>query len=258
MISANRVRRCLSEGRPALGPIISFDSPWFVDVAGASGFDFVMLDAEHGPLDAGSIETMVRAAEQAGIAPLVRVPANLPHEILRYLDIGAVGIQVPHVESAAEAKVAADALRYAPRGKRGLAGTTRAAGYGLSMTLPEYTELANREVVCMAMIETAAGVASVDKIVATEGIDLLAIGPSDLSQSMGFRGDRNAPAVQQAIDHMIARAKAHGKWVSLPAVDVASAREVLARGVNLVMVSPASWLAKIGREFLAGVGGAGR
>ena len=68
MISANRVRRCLSEGRPALGPIINFDSPWFVDVAGASGFDFVMLDAEHGPLDAGSIETMVRAAEVAELA----------------------------------------------------------------------------------------------------------------------------------------------------------------------------------------------
>lgn len=254
MISANRVRRRLAEGHPVFGPTVNFNSAWFVDMAGAIGFDFVMLDAEHGPLGPESAELMIRAAEQAGIAPLVRIPTNQPHEFLRFLDIGAVGIQVPHVDSRAEAEAAAAAVRYAPRGSRGLAGTTRAAGYGSSMGLAEYMALANREVLCMPMIETASGLKNVEAIAATDGVDVLVIGPSDLSQSMGHGGNRNVPAVQQAIDHIIARAKAHKKWVSLPAADIASAREAIARGADFVMISPAAWLVGAGRELLAGAG----
>lgn len=255
MIGPSRVRRRLGEGHPVIGPTVNFNSPWFVDLSRAIGFDYVMLDAEHGPLNPESAEMMIRAAEQAGICPLVRVPANVPHEILRFLDIGAVGIQIPHVESRDEAAAAASAMRYAPRGNRGLAGTTRASDYGLTMALAEYMELANQEVLCMPMIETAAGVAAIDEIATTDGVDVLVIGPSDLSQSMGFRGDRNVAAVQKAIDHVINRAKSHRKWVSLPAADSASAREAIARGADFVMVSPAAWLVKAGREFMAGATG---
>lgn len=254
MIGINRVRQRLAEGRPVFGPTVNFNSAWFVDMAGAIGFDYVMLDAEHGPLGPESAELMIRAAEQAGIAPLVRIPINQPQEFLRFLDIGAIGIQVPHVDSRADAEAAAAATRYAPRGHRGLAGTTRAAGYGQTMGLADYMALANREVLCMPMIETAAGVENVEAIAATDGVDVLVIGPSDLSQSMGHGGNRNVPAVQQAIDHVIARAKARKKWVSLPATDAASAREAIARGADFVMISPAAWLTSAGRELLAAAG----
>jgi 4-hydroxy-2-oxoheptanedioate aldolase len=223
MISENRILRKVRDKVPVFGPLINFSSPWFVDVVGATGFDFVLLDAEHGPLSLESAEQMIRAAESAGMTPLVRVPANVPYEILRFLDIGAMGVQVPQLNSAADAKTAANAVRFPPRGTRGLATLPRAGGYGIGPSAPEYIEMANREIVLMAMVETREGVEHIDAIADTEGVDIIAIGPGDLSASMGFQGDRNAPAVRDAVDHVIERAHAHGRWVSLPATDIDSA-----------------------------------
>lgn len=253
MIRPHRLRQRLETGMKTFGPILNFNSPWFVDISGLIGFDFVLFDAEHGPLTPETAETLIRAAEAAGLSPLVRVPANVPHEILRFLDIGAVGIQVPHIDSADDARAAASAVRYHPRGQRGLAAITRAAGYGIDTGVPAYIELANREVMLMAMVETARAVEAVDAIASTEGVDIIAIGPGDLSASMGYAGERGVPVVEQAIDHVIARAHAHGRWASLPAVDVATANHCLRRGADIVQVSCAAWLVRTGRDLLAGV-----
>src|SRR6185437_9803275 len=98
-----RVRERLTAGQPVFGLIVNFESPWFVDLLALSGFDYVLLDAEHGPIAPGTAEATIRAAEAAGMSPLVRVPGNLPHVMQRFLDIGAVGIQVPHVDTAEDA-----------------------------------------------------------------------------------------------------------------------------------------------------------
>ena len=250
MIGAHRFRERLSAGHPVFGLIVNFNSPWFVDAAGLMGFDFAMLDAEHGPLSPESAEAMMRAAEAAGISPIVRVPANLPHEILRYLDIGAVGVQVPHLETAAETRAAADAVRYPPDGHRGLAAITRAASYGMSVPTKSYMEIANREVVFLAMVETAKAVENIDAIASTPGVDAIIIGPGDLSASLGHGGDRSAPAVKQAITHVIARARAHGKWVSLPAGDAGQAKECLQLGAQIVQVPAINFMVHFGRRFL--------
>src|SRR5579871_4193019 len=204
MIGPHRFRTRLA-GEPVFGLIVNFASPWFIDAAGLGGFDFVMLDAEHGPLSPGSTEPMVRAAEAAGLSPLVRVPANIPHEILRYLDIGAAGVQIPHLETAEETRAAVDAARYPPEGHRGLAAITRAADYGAAVPTRKYMEIANREIAVLAMVETAKAVANIDAIAATPGVDAVIIGPGDLSASLGHGGDRSAPAVRDAIAHIIAR-----------------------------------------------------
>jgi 4-hydroxy-2-oxoheptanedioate aldolase len=251
MIGPHRIREKLAAGGHVVGPIVNFDSPWFVDICGLVGFDFVVLDCEHGPISVERLEVMVRAAEAGGLSPLVRVPTNQPHEILRVLDIGAVGVQVPHIDSPDQARAAAAAIRYHPRGERGLAMGIRAAGYGVDIGPKAYTELANRELMFLCMVETAEAVQQVDAIAATEGVDMIVIGPSDLSQSMGHGGDRTVPAVQQAIDHVIARARAHGKAVSLPAADAAGARQCIERGANVIMIGPAAWLVPTGRRFLA-------
>ena len=104
MITSSLVRKKLESGQPVFGPLINFHSPWLVDLTGIMGFDFVLLDAEHGPMSLENIEIMVRAAEAAGITALARVPANVPHEILRFLDIGVMGVQVPQLNSALDAR----------------------------------------------------------------------------------------------------------------------------------------------------------
>jgi len=253
MISANGVLRKLRDKQAVFGPLINFSSPWFVDVVGATGFDFVLLDAEHGPLSLESTEQMIRAAESAGMTPLVRVPANVPHEILRFLDIGAMGVQVPQLNSAADAKAAANAVRFPPRGTRGLATLPRAGGYGIGPSAPDYIEIANREIVLMAMVETREGVENIDAIAGTDGVDIIAIGPGDLSASLGFQGDRSAPAVRDAVEHVIERAHAHGRWVSLPATDIDSARALVKRGIEIVQLMPAAWLSRLGKQFLSEV-----
>ena len=249
MIRPHRLRRKLEAGEPVIGMMVGFPSAWFVDMLALSGFDFVVIDAEHGSLSPGEAEIMIRAAEAGGISALVRVP-NVAHEILRFLDIGAVGVQVPHVESGAEARAAAAAVRYPPIGERGLATITRAAGYGVAGAARDYVELANRELLCLPMVETPLGVQNVDDIASTSGVDGIILGPGDLSSSMGHGGDRKHPAVVAACAHVIARAKAHGRWVSQAAYDPDTARAAFASGADIVIAAPMLMVTKTLRDFV--------
>jgi 4-hydroxy-2-oxoheptanedioate aldolase len=251
MIGPHRLRERMRAGKPAIGLMANFASPWIVDATAIAGFDFILIDAEHGPFSPESAEPMIRAAEAGGISPIVRVPGNVPHEILRYLDIGAVGVQVPHLDSVADVEAAAAAVRYPPVGQRGLAPIIRAAGYGLQMPVARYVETANREVVFLAMVESVAAVDAIDAIASTPGVDVIAVGPGDLAMSMGLGGDRNAPAVQKAVDHVIARSRAHGRVVSLPAGDPAAAKQCIERGAGIIQVASVHLLVDAGRKFLA-------
>lgn len=250
MIGPHRLRLKLEAKEPALGLIVNFPSAWFVDMAAVMGFDFVLIDAEHGPLTAQSAEIMIRAAEAANISPIVRVPANLPHEILRYLDIGATGIQIPHVENAVQAAAAVSAIRYPPEGERGLAAITRAAGYGIDIPVRDYMALANREVLCLPMVETALAAANIDEIAATEGVDAVIIGPGDLSASMGYAGDRTHPEVKATVSNIIKRTKSKGRWVSFSANEPEAVREAIAAGANMIQVASTALLARTGRDFV--------
>lgn len=249
MIGAHRLRQKLVDGKPVLGMLVNFPSEWFVDIVALMGFDFVLIDAEHGPVNPQNAEGLIRAAEANGISAIVRVP-NVSHEIQRFLDIGAVGIQIPHIDNAEQAQAAVDAIRYPPLGHRGLATVTRAAGYGIDITPREYMDRANQEVLCFPVIETAEGLANVDAIAATPGIDAIIIGDGDLSTSMGYGGDRTHPAVREAVTHIIARAKAHGRWVATAGYDAETARVRFADGADIVQVPPPAMLVRAGREFV--------
>jgi len=251
MIGPHRLKQKLRAGEFVTGPILNFSAPWLVDLAGPIGFDFVMIDAEHGPLSPESAEAMIRAAEVGGLTPVVRVPANVPHEILRFLDVGACAIQVPHIDSAADARRAVAAVKYPPLGERGHAPTTRAAGYGIDQSPGDYVDLANRETMVLAMIESVAAVDNVDAILDVEGIDALIMGPGDLSLSMGHRGVRDAPEVERAVDHVIARATRRGIPVSMPAASAAAIRACHARGAHMVFFALTAWLVQSCRTTLA-------
>lgn len=253
MVQSHRLRRKLLAGKPVTGAIVNVQAPWFIDLVGISGFDFVMLDAEHGPITPENVEPMIRAAEQAGMTALVRVPANVPHVILGFLDAGAQAVQVPHIQTADDARRAVSAVRYPPLGSRGMSTMTRAARYGFGQTAAEYVEAANREIVFVPMIETAAGVENIDSILDVEGIDVVFVGTGDLAASMGLPGQRTSPKVREAVRHVLARATAKGIPVGLPVSDAASAADARAEGAMLLEVAMTNMLVQTGRDLLEAI-----
>jgi len=193
----NRVKRILREGGLALGTHVGgIADPQIVELIGLAGFDAAFIDMEHTTFDLHDVQLAVMAAERVGITPIVRTPGFDPAFILRLLDIGVQGIQVPHVSDAATARAAVNAVRYPPLGDRGMAAGSRAAEFG-SIPLVEHMAQSNREILLACMIEDMAAVERIDEIAAVEGVDLLAVGPSDLSRSLGVSGQPDSPAASR-------------------------------------------------------------
>ena len=182
-----------------------------IKVMKAAGFDWLFLDLEHGSM---SIETACEisiAAQDSGIAPIVRVPYGELAMATRVLDGGALGIVIPHVDTAEEAKEIADRLRYPPRGHRSVGGGQAQFDYA-PMPLGEMTKQSDDNTLITVMIETPKGVENAEAIAAVPGIDCLLMGSSDLSMEMGIPGDTGNPRIQAAVDTVVAACKKHGKW----------------------------------------------
>src|SRR3984893_10989248 len=195
----NRVKRIMSEGGLALGTHTGgIADPQIVEIIGLAGFDAAFIDMEHTSFDLRDIQLMVMAAERVGITPIVRTPGFDPAFILRLLDMGVQGIQVPHVSNAETAREAVKAVRYPPLGERGMAVGSRAADYG-RIPLVEHMAQSNREILLACMIEDMAAVEQIDQIAGGEGVDLLAGGPSDLSGPRGGSGQPDHPRLVAAI-----------------------------------------------------------
>ena len=207
----NRMKRKLTSGEPAFGVSVMFPSPHIIDIVGRLGFDWVLIDCEHGGISIESVELMVMAAETAGVTPIARPPVNSFEAIGQLMDRGVMGVQVPHVNTAEDAQRAVEAVKYHPLGERGLAAGVRSAGYGYGMSMSEYAEHANYETLVCVQLEEAEAVRNVDEIVSVEGVDVFFVGPSDLSQSLGFPGRPDAPEVRKAMDTVFATIAAAGK-----------------------------------------------
>lgn len=206
----NRARAKLEEGKLVLASWLGFYAPAVVEILGAAGIDCVLLDAEHGGLTQSDVETMVRAAEAFDITPIVRVPNHLPSTIYGYLDRGAQGVIVPHVNTKKDAENAAAAARYHPLGRRGFQASGRVVRWG-TMDSREYFRRANEEVLVIALIEEIEGMRNLDEILSVDGIDMIMLGPGDLSQSMGWATPER---LRDAMSDIIRRAADHGKWVT--------------------------------------------
>ena len=206
----NNIRARLAQGRAAIGCCLNINSPHLVELAGAIGFEWVFIDCEHGSMSETDVENMVRAAEAFGVTPVVRVPSNSASEILRFLDLGAMGIVVPHVDNEADAIRAAAAAKYPPLGQRGSNyGTGRNNNYGIGLEdARDYYEESNRETILFALIESDDGVKNVTDILAVPGVDGTWLGPADLSLSMGMP-DRSL--VDAALDAVVEASVKAGK-----------------------------------------------
>ena len=212
----NRVKRILREGGLALGTHVGgIPDPQIVEIIGLAGFDAAFIDMEHTSFDLHDVQAMVMAAERVGITPLVRTPGFDPAFILRLLDMGVQGIQVPHVDSPELARAAVMAVRYPPEGERGMAAGSRAADFG-KIPIREHMAQSNREVLLAVMIEDMAAVEQIAAIAATPGVDLIAVGPSDLSRSLGVSGEPDHPRLVAAIDRIRAAVRGTRARLALP------------------------------------------
>jgi len=202
----------LSGGETSVGPFLKLSDPAVVEIMGLAGFDHVVIDLEHGPHSIESAQNLVRAAELRGLAPLVRVAANEPSQILRALDIGAQGVHVPHISSAADAQKAVSACRFFPRGERGLCRYVRAAEY-THLPAEEHLAESNRRVVPILHIEGVKGIENLDSILPLAGIGALFIGPYDLSQSCGVPAEVHHPLVIEKMREAVAKAREAGVFL---------------------------------------------
>jgi 4-hydroxy-2-oxoheptanedioate aldolase len=185
-----------------------------IKVMKAAGFDWLFLDLEHGGM---SIETACEisvAAQDSGIAPIVRVPYGELAMATRVLDGGALGIVIPHVDTAEEAREIADRLRYPPRGHRSVGGGQAQFDYA-PMKLGEMTKRSDDNTLITVMIETPKAVRNAEAIAAVPGIDSLLVGSSDLSMEMGIPGENGHPKIQEAVDKVVSACKKHGKWAGM-------------------------------------------
>src|SRR5215212_9610340 len=229
----NPMKQKLREGEPVFGVSVMIPSPQIVEMVAAVGFDWVLLDCEHGTLTLESVELMAMAAEASGITAIARPMTKSAEHILQVLDRGVMGVQVPHVNTAADAREVIAAVKYHPLGRRSLAAGTRAAVYDAHGTLADYVKAANEATLIAVQIEDREAVDNIDELLKVDGIDVFFVGPSDLSQSMGFPGNPKEPAVAQAIDTCFRKMLAAGRTPGTPAT-AENVKAVLDKGVRYI------------------------
>ena len=242
----NLLKRRLEKSDICLGMQLFSGSPGLLEIMGYSGFDWVMIDTEHGPvgvLDTIALEHLVRASRASGITPIVRVTENNPKMVMKAFDAGAMGILVPHTKTKEDAVRMVQAAKYMPAGTRGVCHVTEAGDFGL-MDLAEYLRVANDETMVMALIEDREGVENIEEIVAVEGVDAVMIGPFELSISLGVTGQieeggRNDHALMvkardRVIDVCLKAAVPYGDFLW----DFNATKTLLGRGMQLPLWAP--------------------
>jgi len=230
----NKLKKIFEEGRAALGTFVVCNAPDLVEILGLTGFDFVVIDNEHGPMGQESSQHLIRAAELRGITPIVRIPDAMESTILHTLDVGAHGIQVPQVNDPEIARAIVSRSKYHPLGRRGVA-FPRSADYGLT-DLGKYFEYENSQVMIVAHCENTACLENLDAICQIPGIDVIFLGPYDMSQSMGITGQVTHPRIQEAAKKVVETTKKYGKVAGIFAGSGIIAKERAAQGFQYITV----------------------
>ncbi len=187
-----------------LGCFLTWPAGGFAELAALAGFDFLVLDSEHGFFSIESVETMIRAADAAGIPAIVRAPSASSDQVGRYLDAGAAGTLFPRIDGARSARTAISNVKFAPEGRRGLAGV-RANRYG-AIPLDRFVREQNEQTLVAIQIETAGALEELPKISEQDALDVLYVGPNDLSQALGLPGQYQDPRYKAAVERVAAEA----------------------------------------------------
>ena len=251
-MQSNLLKKKLKEGKTCFGTFVRL-GPAATEILGYGGWDFAVIDMEHGVFDFPLVEQCIRAAHIAGIPSLVRVAEPNPSHIMRSIDAGAEGVQIPQIESAETAGLVSQAARYFPEGKRGLCSFVRAAQYS-AVSPDDHMATSNREVLTVIHIEGERAVREVEAIIETPGIDVLFLGPWDLSQSLGVPGKTRDPRVVELMEKVIALCRKKGVISGTFVRFVDEAKYWIDRGVQYMMLSTdAGLLLQVSRERLEGL-----
>lgn len=230
-VTADPVRARWLAGEPAFAAWLLLESPVAAELLGGAGFDAVVVDLQHGSATLDRLADLVRAIEATPAVPFVRTAANDPAELMRVLDLSVRGVICPMIGSRDEAASFVRACRYPPEGVRSY-GPIRGAGG----TVREHTRRADEEVILFAMIETAEGLADVEAIASTPGLDGLFVGPTDLGLSLGLErpGDLTDPALLRPIDQVLEAGVDAGLVAGIHAPEPTRAADMAARGFRFI------------------------
>jgi 4-hydroxy-2-oxoheptanedioate aldolase len=249
-IQENHTKRKLKAGLPVYGVLSTSEDPQLAELFGLAGFDFYMLDAEHGLMDAAQVGNVIRACEQVNMTPMVRIGSKDPKLVLQYLDAGMMGVMMPGLETFEDVKMLIDAVKYPPVGKRGM-GLARASGYvAVGKGAVDYIQFSNEQTMVIPQFEDPALIDRFEEMISLPGVDVVVIGPRDLSLNMGFPDEPAHPEVQQMIDRVISICKKTGVASGITAGSRADAAQQVARGATMILAI-AQWVIAAGsQEFL--------
>jgi len=230
-LTPNQFLTKLRAGRPQIGMWITMASPYAAEVVAGAGFDWAVVDMEHAPNEIPSVMGQLAVLASHGVPALVRPDWNNPVKVKRILDIGAQGLVFPMVQSADEAARAVAACRYPPLGIRGVSTSTRANNFGRTA---DYFDRVHAETAIITQVETRAAIAAALDIGATEGVDGVFFGPSDIAADMGLLGQPLHPAVWEAIMPTARALMAAGVPVGTLVTDIPFARNLMAQGFTYI------------------------
>jgi 4-hydroxy-2-oxoheptanedioate aldolase len=250
-VSSNKTKAKLKAGETALGCFMRHADPGLAEALGYMGWDYLLFDGEHSPLSGRECEHLARVSELTGVTPIMRVPSHMPSMIGQVLDTGMQGVQIPMINTGAEALVCSRAAKYHPLGTRGLAAT-RAAHYGqiLPFSIADHITRSNAETLVIAQVETPASIEQLPAILAAPEVDVIFIGPNDLSLSLGLPGDLQHPKVQEAFDTIISAVTKTDKALGILVPTVEAALEWQTKGARYIMIVMEALLGPAVRGFL--------
>ena len=223
----------LRQGKSILGTmIINFKSPELAKILNVCGFDFFIVDCEHGPFDYSDVAGLFAMARECGIAPMIRIPEVRREIVLKSMEMGAAGILLPQTETAEQAKALVEYSKYAPLGNRGVSLLRAHTGFKKVPNAREYMDEANERTILLTQIESELGVTNIDEILAVNGVDVAFVGPNDLTQSLGIMGQTDHTKYLEAIDKIIATAKKHKKFSGIHVMSTTALQGYMAKGMT--------------------------
>ncbi|MBI3586020.1 MAG: hypothetical protein HY088_02690 [Ignavibacteriales bacterium] len=256
IIPPNKLKRALKEGKNLIGTmLVEIRQPAVMQFLANAGFDFVLIDNEHGPFNLETIAELSRAAKFVGLTPIVRVPDITYTYVTQALDSGAQGVMIPRITNVQQVKDVIQMMKYPPAGKR---GTVLGRGHTefKSGSLAEMMATANEESLLVVQIETKQALDTIEEIISVPGVDVAFIGPTDLSVALGVPGAMNDPTLIAAIEKIIGVCRRHKIVTAIQANDLDFGISWAKKGVRMVSFnSEAGLMMKAGKDAVAAIGG---
>ncbi len=247
---ANQLKKRIKDGKACYGVIAPTTDPVICEYVGLNGFDYYMIDGEHGGISISDVTNLVRACENVNCTPLARIRSVDEKLILQYMDAGVMGVMMPTINNADDVKRLVAAIKYPPMGNRGL-GPVRSSDYMQGpMSQAEYVSFSNQETLVLPQIETVECVNNLKDICGIEGVDGFIIGPRDLAMSMGYYDGPGHPEVKDMLRSIFDTVLEHGKFYGTVAGTADKAQELIDGGASMILNSVQGLMKVSAKSFL--------